>query len=308
MRSGLEKKDTPIVVKILRSYLRTNLRGRTRLTLLASRMLSSLQFVPIYIEDCEPFYVDLRAGHQDLLEGSPWKNPPWEFAEQSIMRKIVKEGETVFDIGANIGLHTVLLSKLIGAGGKLCVFEPNTDLLPQLELTVEGLKNATLHPFALSNKSETAALFVPENAAEMGSLANWTSGRGDLGQTHTIDCEVRRIDDLIESGTIPQPDFIKCDVEGAELMVFQGGAKALNRADAPVIMFEANVHNAKGFGLKIGDAKNFLANLTLPAYSFYEIQEDGSLIQNDEVHPVHSNILAVPELRLAQTLKLTRQQ
>jgi FkbM family methyltransferase len=179
-------------------------------------------------------------------------------------------------------------------------------LLPRLELTVEGLKNATLYPFALSNTSETAALFVPEDAA-MGSLANWTSGREDLGQTHTIDCEVRRIDDLIETGTIPQPDFIKCDVEGAESMVFQGGAKALNRADAPVIMFEANVHNAKGFDLKIDDAKNFLADLTLSAYSFYEIQEDGSLKQINKVHPVHSNVLAIPESKLEQTLKLIRQ-
>jgi FkbM family methyltransferase len=270
-------------------------------------MLGSLQFVPIYIEDCQPFYVNMRAGHEDLLKGSPWKTPPWEYAEQSIMRKIVREGEVVFDIGANIGLHTVLLSKLIGPSGRLCVFEPNGELLPQLELTVKGLKNATLHPFALSNKSETAALFVPEDAAEMGSLANWTSGRDDLGRIRTLDCEVRRIDDLIESGTIPQPNFIKCDVEGAELLVFQGGLKALNRDDAPVIMFEANVYNAIGFGLKIDDAKNFLANLTLPTYSFYEIQEDGSLTQNDEMNPVHSNILAVPELKLEQTLKLVRQ-
>lgn len=302
MKFHLQNKDTPIIVKIFRSYLRTNLRGRTRLTFLASRMLGSLQFVPIYVEDCEPFYVNMRAGHQDLLKGSPWKTPPWEYAEQCVMRKIVREGEVVFDIGANIGLHTVLLSKLIGPGGKLCAFEPNSELLPQLELTVEKLKNATLHQFALSNISGTAALFVPEDSAEMGSLANWTSGREDLGETHTINCEVRRIDDLIESGTIPQPSFIKCDVEGAELMVFQGGSKVLNRENAPIIMFEANVHNARGFGLKIDDAKNFLADLTLPAYSFYEIQEDGSLIQNDEVHPVHSNILAVPELRLAQII------
>lgn len=297
----------PIIVRILRAYLRTNLRGRTRLTFLASRVLGSLRFVPIYIGDCAPFYVNMQAGHHDLLQGSPWETPPWEYAEQSIMRKIVKEGEAVFDIGANIGLHTVLLSRLIGPSGRLCVFEPNGELLPQLELTVKGLSNATLYPFALSNKSETAALFVPEDAA-MGSLANWTSGREDLGKIHTIDCEVRRIDDLVESGTIPQPSFIKCDVEGAELMVFQGGSKLLNREDAPVIMFEANVHNANGFGLKIDDAKKFLANLTSPAYSFYEIQEDGSLIQNDEIHPVHSNILAVPKSRLAQTLKLTGQQ
>ncbi len=217
----------------------------------------------------------------------------WERSEQHVMRQLVKEGDVVFDIGANIGLHTVLLSKLVGSEGRLCVFEPNRELLAQLSLTVEGLDNATLYPSALSNKSEVATLFVPDDAA-MGSLANWTSGRDDVGETRTINCEVRRIDDLIDSGTIPQPDFIKCDVEGAELMVFQGGYKAIDRVDAPIIMFEANVHNARGFGLTVEDAKNYLASLPLPSFDFFEIQEDGSLVRVERVNPIHSNILAVP--------------
>jgi FkbM family methyltransferase len=255
--------------------------------------MSSLQFVPIKIADCEPFYVDLRKGHHDLLKGTPWEIVPWEHSEQHVMQHIVKDRDIAFDIGANIGIHTVLLSKLIGLKGRLCVFEPNHELLPQLSLTVGGLGNATLYPFALSNKSEVATLFVPDNA-EMGSLANWTSGRDGIGGIPTINCEVRRIDDLIDSGTIPQPDFIKCDVEGAELMVFQGGCQALNRADAPIIMFEANVHTARGFGLTVEDAKNYLANLAIPGFNFYEIQEGGSLVRIEKNHPIHSNILAVP--------------
>ncbi len=132
----------------------------------------------------------------------------------------------------------------------------------------------------------------------MGSLADWTSGRDDVGQTHTINCEVRRIDDLVDSGAIPQPDLIKCDVEGAELMVFQGACKALTRVDAPIIMFEANVYNARGFGLTVEDAKDYLASLTLPRFNFFEIQEGGGLMQIERHHPDHSNILAVPRSKL----------
>lgn len=205
------------------------------------------------------------------------------------MRSIVRDGDTAFDIGANIGLHTVLLSKLVGLNGRLCVFEPNHDLLPQLTLTVEALNNATLHPFALADKFEIATLYVPENA-EKGSLANWTDGED--GETHTMNCQVRRLNDLIDAGVIPQPDFIKCDVEGAELMVFQEGSKALNRIDAPIIIFEANVHNARGFDLTIDDGKNYLASLTAASFNFFEIQEGGSLVQIEKSHPVHSNILA----------------
>ncbi len=277
-------------MKFLRAYLRTNLRRQTRLTFLLARKMSSLRFVPIKIGDCEPLYVDLRTGGHELLKDTPWKTAPWEQSEQHVMQHIVKDGDVAFDIGANIGLHTVLLSKLIGPEGRLCVFEPNHELLPQLGLTVKGLGNAALYPFALSNKSEVATLFIPEDAA-MGSLANWTSGRDDVGKTHTINCEVRRMDDLIDFGTISQPDFIKCDAEGAELMVFQGGRKALDRADAPIILFEANVYNARGFGFTIEGAKNYLASLTLPRFDFFEIHEDGSLVQIEKNHPIHSNIL-----------------
>ena len=203
-----------------------------------------------------------------------------------------------------IGLHTVLLSKLAGKKGKLCVFEPNTELLPQLTVTLEGLGNAVLFPFALSNKSEVATLYVPENA-EMGSLADWTAGRDDVGTTHTIDCEVRRLDDLVDAGIVPRPDYIKCDAEGAELLIFQGGEKTLNRAEAPIILFEANVHNARGFGLALDDAKNYLANVELPQYRFFEIQESESLIPIITPHPIHSNILAVPLSKLDRIANLT---
>lgn len=298
MKLQHQRKNLSFITKFLRSYLRMNFRGQTRLTYLLARKMSSLQFVPIKVADCAPFYVDLRRGQHELLKGTPWANAPWDHSEQHIMRHVVKGGDVAFDIGANIGLHTVLLSKLIKPNGCLCVFEPNSELLPQLSLTVEGLGNeATLYPFALSNKSEAAVLFIPEDAA-MGSLANWTNGREDVGETHTINCEVRRVDDLIESGSIPQPDFIKCDVEGAELMVFQGGYKALNRADAPIIMFEANIHNARGFGLGVENAKSYLASLPLPGFNFFEIQEGGGLVQIENIHPISSNILAVPQLKL----------
>ncbi len=77
-------------------------------------------------------------------------------------------------------------------------------------------------------------------------------------------------------------------------MVFQGGCKALARVDAPIIMFEANVYNARGFGLTVEEAKNYLASLTLPRFDFFEIQEGRGLVRIEKQHPVHSNILAVP--------------
>jgi hypothetical protein len=61
-----------LLARALRWYLRSSLRGRTRLTTLATRHLRPLWSVPIRIEGCAPLYVDLRSGHaRYLLQGEP---------------------------------------------------------------------------------------------------------------------------------------------------------------------------------------------------------------------------------------------
>jgi hypothetical protein len=104
-----------LLARALRWYLRTSLRGRTRLTALATRHLRPLWSVPIRIEGCAPLYVDLRSAHaRYLLQGEPWTRPPWEPAEQAAMRRVVARGDVALDIGGNIGVHSVLLSALVG--------------------------------------------------------------------------------------------------------------------------------------------------------------------------------------------------
>jgi FkbM family methyltransferase len=289
----------PLVSRVLRAYLRTDLRGGTRLTLLLARKIRQLQFVPITVADCAPLYVDLRKGHgADLLKGTPWPAAPWETDEQEVMRRVVRPGDVAFDVGANIGLHAVWLSRLVGPAGRLCVFEPNSDLLPQLGRTTAGLGNATLCPYGLSDRAQKAELFVPEDNS-MASLADWTKGGGgQAGETRTVSCEVRIMDELVEAGDLPRPDFIKCDVEGAELMVFRGGRRTLDRTDAPVILFEANALTARGFGLEVNQAKDFLAGMPLARYLFFEVGEGGRLTRAEDHENIHSNILAVPSAKL----------
>ena len=223
--------------------------------------------------------------------------------EQLLMRRVVRPGDVALDVGANLGLHTVLLAQLVGPAGHVVAFEPNPELVPALELTVKGLRNTTLQPFALSDRNTDATLFVPDDSS-MASLADWTSA-GDLGewrerqrmrQPRTMTCPRRRLDDLVAGGVVAAPDFIKCDVEGAELMVFEGGRRTLDREDAPLILFESREDTAGGFGLKAADAAEFLLGLPRPRYRFAEMRGGGL----EEVSPgcfTRQNILAVPRGR-----------
>ncbi|CDM66247.1 FkbM family methyltransferase [Pyrinomonas methylaliphatogenes] len=297
MKATTRKVKLPLMAKLIRWYLRSGLRGSYRVTILLAHKCKCLQAVPVNIADWSPLYIDLRdASLHEWLQGAPWDSCPREIDEQKVICRIVKEGDKVFDIGANIGLYTLLLSKLVGPRGRVYSFEPNLDLLPILSRTVEEAGNAELYPFALSNQSSETVLFVPKDHST-ASLVNWAEIFKDVKE---IVCKQVRLDDLVSDGTIPLPDFVKCDVEGAELMVFEGGVQTLNREDAPIILFEANVHTTRGFGLTVSSAKEFLEGMSSARFKFFEIQEGGRLSPIEKPHPIHSNILAVPQAKMAR--------
>src|SRR4029077_12514759 len=110
-----------------------------------------------------------------------------------------------------------------------------------LAVTMASLSNGTLHLMALGDRSGRMPLFVPEDES-MASLADWTDGR--VGSVDVTSCEMRPLDDLVSSGEVPRPDFIKCDVEGAEPRVFAGARATLDQVMAPIIMYEANTLSA----------------------------------------------------------------
>jgi FkbM family methyltransferase len=291
----------PLLPRLIRRYIRANARGSTRGTFLLAHRFKALQAVPITINETQRVYVDLRDGlSHALLAGSPWKTAPWEIDEQIVMRRLVRPGDVVLDIGAHIGLHTVLLSALVGRSGVVHAFEVNPAKLPALRVTVSRLTNTVLHPFGLADEARRAVLFVPEDQT-MASLSDWTAGRG--GAVRKTECELKPLDDLVVDGGIAPPDFIKCDVEGAELQVFRGAVRTLDRELAPIVLFEANAQAASGFGAPIEAATDFLRSLRQPNYSIYHLQGNGELtaieVITDEAE--HFNLVAMP---LARAVRL----
>ncbi len=285
-----------IFQQCVRWFLRSGIRGRGRLVSLLARTARPLQCVPVQIRSCQDVFVDLRyASSQGLFVGSPWETSPAESGERVLMAHIVRESERVFDIGANIGLHTVWLSQLVGPRGLVFAFEPNPKLLRCLRQTVAGLSNARLFPFALSDATGETEFYLPRDHL-LGSLADWTRGR--VRETATrLTCEQRTVDELVQGQILAVPEFIKCDVEGAELKVFQGARETFNRIAAPIILFESNVYTSAGFGIGNTDARAFLAGLPRPQYEFFSIVETGELADLTAPH-AHENLLAVPRSQM----------
>lgn len=144
--------EARLLHQFVRRYLKSGLRGRTRVTFALARRFPSLQAVPVTVNGHQTIWVDLRdALSHALVAGSPWPGVPWEADEQLVMRRLVRPGDIVFDIGAHIGLHTVLLAELAGPAGDVHAFEPNDAKIDTLAKTIARLPNAALHPIALGD-------------------------------------------------------------------------------------------------------------------------------------------------------------
>jgi FkbM family methyltransferase len=282
----------------IRYYIRSGARGSTRCTFFLAQRLKALQAVPVTVNHDQRLYLDLRDGLSHLLvAGSPWEQVPWDRNEQEVMGHLLRAGDVAYDIGAHIGLHSVFLSAAIGPQGALHAFEVNPAKIQALAETIRHLPNATLHQFGLAERQGSATLFVPEDQS-MTSLADWTWGNGGLvGRAQGV---LRTMDDIIARGEAAPPDFIKCDVEGAEPFVFKGGSRTLDRVDAPILFYEADGRSSRAFGNDIAEATRLLLSLPSPGYQIFWVRPGGALgrISLPGGSCQHFNLVAVPVSRM----------
>lgn len=150
----------------------------------------------------------------------------YERETQAAFTRYVKRGDVVYDIGANAGFFMLLASRLADAHGAVYAFEPMPRNLEYLRkhIALNAAANVTVIDAAVAAKSGHAR-FAVEASPSMGHL----DASGDL--------EVRlvSIDELVTSEIIRPPQFLKIDVEGAELDVLTGAAATL-RQWYPVIL------------------------------------------------------------------------
>jgi len=153
----------------------------------------------------------------------------------AVLPELVRKGAIVLDVGANIGVTTMLYSRL---ARHVHAFEPSPRALKFLRQNVGRLPNVTIHEIALGEQSGSAS-FAEEAQLDLSHF----SATG-------IEVPVRTIDQLALD-----PDFIKIDVEGFEHLVL-GGAKETLKKGRAIILFEALDAEALKLGSDIIKAAN----------------------------------------------------
>ena len=145
----------------------------------------------------------------------------------------------IIDVGAQFGNFTKAFSCLHRSSCTVHAFEPLPYNYGILESVTAGLGNVTIYRTALSDNAGTTDLFVP--VKEQGRLGPGLAHFGTEQQRNYIREPVttERLDDFVRINGIQHIDFIKCDVEGAELPVFRGAETTL-RESRPVVYTEIN--------------------------------------------------------------------
>ncbi len=166
-----------------------------------------------------------------------------------------------FDIGANIGWYSICLEKLF-KGLQVHAFEPVKATYEQFLENISLNQTGPIHAnnFGLADTNQTVDFYVCPSLLAASSLADTVQSSDKV----KIKGEVRRLDDYCRENVVT-PDFIKCDVEGAELLVFKGAEKTLSEAK-PVVMTELLRKWSKRFNYHPNDVIKYFGNIGYSCY------------------------------------------
>lgn len=176
------------------------------------------------------FDVDLSS----TLEWQLWAFGSFEKHFAELFGYLVSPGDRCVDVGANIGVHTIRLARLAGAGGEVIAIEPDPDVVRRTSrnIALNGVANVRVISAAASDRAGETRLFRPSPRDTNRARASLLHHAYLTGTTTTV--PVVTVDDVCAGEPV---SVIKIDVEGHEAAVVRGATDTIAR-HAPSVVFE----------------------------------------------------------------------
>jgi FkbM family methyltransferase len=225
-----------------------------------------------------------------------------EKAEQLLVKNLIGSGMIVFDIGANRGDYSFLLSKLVGNSGKVYSFEPTSSTFQKLQARIDKSEVSNIYAFQKAIFSENTRIEFNEFPEE---YSVWNS----IGKPQMLDpkglntyvpivkteiVEAITVDSFCQEQGIEKIDYLKIDVEGAESDVIQGASNLLTKKAIRFLQFEISKKMLEGLNRKAKDTFDILIK---NGYECHRIENNGKIGQQvDDSEAFYENFLAFPEL------------
>lgn len=183
-------------------------------------------------------------------------HPRYEAILEAMYRRVIAPGHCVYDIGCHAGRHALPFLELTGPGGRVIGFEPIPALAAQLRDLAAGHPAFSIHETALSNRAGRAPFAFAEGTPQESGLRARRFNHPERAQVRWIEVAVNRLDDFAEAEGLPDPDYVKIDVEGAEIEVLEGGRRLLARA-RPIVSVEYGAPGYTAYGREALDLWRF---------------------------------------------------
>jgi FkbM family methyltransferase len=237
-------------------------------------------------------------GENSVLDEELTRNG-YENAELNFVERLLRPGMTVLDLGAHHGLYSLLAAKCVGPGGKVIAFEPSPRELRRLERHVRWNRatNVDIQPVALGPSAGRADLYLVENGQDG---CNSLRPPAVLEPVRTMRVPLRCVDEELRRLGVGRVDFIKLDVEGAELGVLQGASTLLRGPARPAILAEVQDVRTEPWGYA---AREILRFLSRREYRWFALDIDGNLVPvSTEEQRYDANLVALPAERVREII------
>jgi FkbM family methyltransferase len=181
----------------------------------------------------------------------------YEAMELKHVLRLARGAKTIIDIGANTGFYAMALAQAFPKA-EVIAFEPIQTTYSQLvgNIRLNKIKNVEAFPIGLYNTNGKTTFYCDPQVPGATSAAPLGP---EFGEPWMFECPVETLNGFcIRTGIVP--DFIKCDVEGAELLVFRGAIEVLKSAK-PIIFTEMLRKWAQRFNYHPNDLMAFLSSL-----------------------------------------------
>lgn len=229
----------------------------------------------------------------------------FENMEIKFVKRLLRRDMTVVDVGAHHGIYTLLASKSVGWHGRVVAIEPSPRECARLEkhLKLNRCSNVELMPCAAGEDPGDADLHVIEG------FNDWYNSlrppiTAELAKTVRV--PVRRLDDILSELGISKVDFMKLDVEGAELSVLYGALKLLKGNSRPAMLVEVQDVRTRRWGYA---AREILQFLIRKDYQWFVIAAKGALFPISSGEETYdANLVALPMERTEEFLSLLGQK
>lgn len=211
-----------------------------------------------------------------------------------VASSLINKNDVCIDVGANFGWYTTLMAQKGGAGGEVHSFEPVPKSFRELVKNYElsGSPNYVfINEVALGDKKGVISI----NVFDGEPTGHASIALKHCGGSPSYQCNMETLDDYLVEHRVGDVNFVKVDIEGAELMFLQGAERLFKQEKPPIFLMEMALEQTRHFRYLPNDLIQFIGSRG--CYEFFAADEardrlrriDG-FVQDD----VGANVFCIP--------------